>query len=74
MHIGKHIKAQFDRQPKSHNVQWLAEQLNCDRRNVYDIFTRASIDTGLLLRISRVLDYNFLSDLSSFYINHRDEI
>ena len=38
---------------------WLAQEICCDRTNVYKIFHRASIDTELLLRISNVLKRNF---------------
>ncbi len=64
MHIGKHIKEVFDRQPKGHTASWLADQLNCDRRNVYNIFSRAYIDTDTLTRISVALNHDFFLDLS----------
>ena len=55
--IGKLIQEELRAQNKS--VSWLSEQLNCDRRNVYDIFSRTYIDTGLLYRISLVLQKDF---------------
>ena len=55
--IGKLIQEELRAQNKS--VSWLSEQLNCDRRNVYDIFSRIYIDTGLLYRISLVLQKDF---------------
>ena len=57
MHIGKLIREQVEKQDKT--VVWLAEQLSCSRTNIYKIYERFSIDTGLLLRISKVLGYNF---------------
>ena len=57
MHIGKLIREQVEKQDKT--VVWLAEQLSCSRTNIYKIYERPSIDTGLLLRISKVLGYNF---------------
>ena len=45
-------------------VTWFAGQLNCDRRNVYDIFKRATIDTQLLIQISLILNHNFYEDLA----------
>lgn len=57
VHIGKLIKNELQRQGRS--VSWFAEQLYCDRTNVYDIFKRQSIDTELLVRISLILKYNF---------------
>lgn len=38
---------------------WFAGELSCSRTNVYKIFSKPSIDTGDLVRISRILDYNF---------------
>ena len=62
MHIGKLIREQVDSQGKS--VVWLANQLSCSRTNVYKIYERPSIDTGLLLRISLILHYNFFAPYS----------
>ncbi len=64
LHIGQRIKEVFDQQPKSHNIGWLAAQLNCRRANVYNIFGRSTIDTELLRRISIALNHDFFSDLS----------
>lgn len=58
------IKTELDRHPKAHTVTWFAAQLQCDRTNVYDIFRRQSIDTDLLMRISRILGHDFFLDLS----------
>jgi len=38
---------------------WLARQLPCSRANIYKIFSKKSIDTGELLRISKILGYDF---------------
>lgn len=62
MHIGKLIREQVDKQGKS--AVWLANQLSCSRTNIYKIYDRPSIDTGLLLRISLILDYNFFAPYS----------
>lgn len=64
-HVGKMIKTVFDKQTKEHTASWLAEQLHCDRTNVYKIFHRKTIDTGVLMRISQILDHNFFLDLSA---------
>lgn len=57
IHIGKEIEAELRRQERS--VSWFARNLYCERTNVYDIFKRRSLDTELLLRISRLLHRNF---------------
>lgn len=72
MHIGKAIREQFDKQPKKHTVTWFAKQLNCHRVNVYDIFSRRTIDIELLWRISTILDYNFFKKLSDDFDSSRD--
>ena len=62
IHIGELIKArlaQVERSPR-----WLAKKINCDRTNIYKIFQRPSIDTELLARISKALDYDFFLELS----------
>lgn len=67
MHIGKDIKKVFDNGPKTWTVTWFASQLNCDRRNIYHIFGRQSIDTELLMRISLIFNHNFFAILSQKY-------
>lgn len=64
MHIGHRIKEIFDTKPKTCTVTWLARRLCCDRRNIYNIFARPTIDTDLLRRLSRILDHNFFLDLA----------
>lgn len=46
------------------SVTWLAQQLPCDRSNIYDIFRRDDISTGLLMRISVLLEHDFFHELS----------
>lgn len=60
--IGKLIKAELERQERS--VTWLARHLACDRTNIYKIFSKRSIDTALLMRISEVLQHDFFADIS----------
>ena len=55
--IGKEIRAELRRQGRS--AVWLAEKLNCNRANIYNIFNRRTIDTELLERISLILQRNF---------------
>ena len=56
-HIGSVIKEELERQERT--VSWFARKLCCDRSNVYKIFKRTTIDTELLLRISKILNRNF---------------
>ncbi len=59
MHIGKLIKQKVEERHKT--VVWLARELSCHRSNVYKIYEKSSIDTDVLLRLSRILDYDFFS-------------
>lgn len=60
VHIGKNIERVLREQGRS--VSWFAQQICCERTNVYNIFHRASIDTDLLLRISKILSYDFFNE------------
>lgn len=57
--IGRIIEAELRRQERS--VAWFSRKLHCDRRNVYDIFSREYIDTGLLYRICTILGKDFFA-------------
>ncbi len=57
MHIGKLIKEQVHK--KKWSVSEFAQKINTNRNNVYNIFTRQSIDTQLLFTISTVLEDDF---------------
>ncbi len=67
MHIGCCIKEQLSKQGKT--TVWLAQQLGCHRTNLYKIYEKSTIDTGVLMRISRILDYNFFSLYSDAFEN-----
>ena len=70
--IGAQIRRVLEDMPKKYTVKWFAAQLNCDRRNVYDIFLRQSIDSELLWRISIILNHDFFKDLSGTLPIYRD--
>lgn len=55
--IGLLIKAKLRERKQS--VVWLAGQLRCSRTNVYKIFWKKSIDTDELMKISRILNFDF---------------
>ncbi len=58
-HIGKKIKTVFDK--KGLTVSEFARRINKSRENVYNIFKRETIDTGLLQKISDVLEHDFFA-------------
>ena len=57
LHIGQEIKEKIKEQGMT--VVGFSSRLSCTRANVYKIFEKKSIDTDLLLRISKILDYDF---------------
>lgn len=65
INIGERIKEVLDGMPKGYTVTWFADKLHCDRRNVYDIFQRPSIDTELLRRICLILNHDFFKEYSA---------
>lgn len=62
IHIGQFIKEVVVQ--KGVKVPWIAQQLGCHRNNVYLIFSRQWIDTGTLMKLSIILQYDFFAELS----------
>jgi len=58
IHIGSIIKKVLTE--KSMTITEFACKINRERTTVYDIFNRKSIDVELLIKISHVLDYDFI--------------
>lgn len=61
IHIGSIIKQKVLESPMT--IKEFADRINCDRTTVYDLFKRKSIDVEKLIRISHVLDYNFIEEV-----------
>lgn len=61
-HIGHKIEEVLRK--KRIPVVEFARDLNTTRNNIYNIFSRESIDTNLLEKIETILDYNFFEYLS----------
>lgn len=55
--IGEKIKEVFDN--RHMKLTDFADELGTVRQNVYRIFKKRHVDTGLLLKISQVLNHNF---------------
>jgi len=55
--IGQKIKEVFDN--RKMKLTDFADELGTVRQNVYRIFKKRHLDTGLLLKISQVLEHNF---------------
>ena len=60
IHIGKLIQAKMKEQGRT-NV-WLASQLPCSPNHIYKIYNSPSINTEMLVRISKILGYNFFEE------------
>ena len=65
--IGQKIKEVFEARHKK--LTEFADELGTVRQNVYRIFRKRHLDTGLLLKISQVLDYNFFQ----YYVESQPE-
>ncbi len=63
IHIGSKIKEVTGK--KGVNIADFSRRINTSRENVYGIFKRKTIDTGLLERISKVLEYDFFQYYTS---------
>ena len=62
IHFGKMIKDELSNQNLS--IAWFAEQMHCDRSNMYKILSRPNHDTDFIIRASRLLKHDFLLDAS----------
>lgn len=57
MHIGNILQQRLREDGKT--VVWLASELGCHRTNVYNLFSKYSIDTQLLQRLCVIMNFNF---------------
>lgn len=62
IHIGHLIRDELRRQ--GHTNQWLAEQLDIDRRTLQRLYNKPSIDTQQLFRISKILGVDLFKHYS----------
>lgn len=59
INIGMAIREELKRQERT--VAWFARKLSTSRMACYRIFESYSIDTYMLLKISKVLDFDFFA-------------
>lgn len=69
IHIGKLIKEVFDRADFI-SMKQFADELHCGTSNIYKIFAKHDISTEQLVRISRILRYNFFKHYSDAFKNN----
>lgn len=72
IHLGNMIKRELKAQGRS--VSWLARTIHMERSSIYKIFERNSLDVGLLIRISIVMDHDFFMDVSKKMRDHYGDI
>jgi len=61
IHVGEMIKQKV--KERGIKITDFAQAIHCNRNNVYSIYRRKSIDIELLLRISKVLQYDFINEI-----------
>ncbi|MDR0969929.1 MAG: helix-turn-helix domain-containing protein [Lentimicrobiaceae bacterium] len=61
IHIGEAIKLKV--QERGIRIAEFANAIHCNRTNIYSLFRRKSIDIDQLILISKVLEYDFISEL-----------
>jgi hypothetical protein len=71
IHIGEIISQKLKEEGRT--KKWLAKQVNCDQSNFCKILQKPSMDTGLLLHISLILQVNFFFYLSDYYAENQQE-
>ena len=64
VHIGRMIQQELMRQGRT--VTWFAKNLPCDRSNVYKMFHNESMDVSQLMRISKMLNFDFFKQCSDY--------
>lgn len=69
--IGQEIKRIVKK--RGMTVEELALALNVSKPNIFDIYRRESIDTGLLERLCKVLQYNFFKSFYQKYQSDEDK-
>ena len=57
IHIGHLVQAQLKADQRS--ASWLAREIGCTRNHVYKIFNKSSLDSDLIFRISKAMNFNF---------------
>ena len=66
LHIGQLIQEQLRKDQRS--VSWLAREIHCTRNNVYKVFNKPSLDSNLILKISKAMKFNFFQYYTAEFI------
>ena len=68
IYIGKLIQQKVEERHLTYSE--FARMIHCSRTTLYSLFNSKSIDTERLLHISRILGYDFISEV---YLKHSQE-
>ena len=71
IHIGQIIKQELQNQGRT--VAWLTKELNCSRSNVYKIFDKPTLDTAVLLQVSKILEVDFFQYYSDELLRQKSK-
>ena len=71
INIGRLIREKLEEQQQT--IVWFSKQLCCSRTNVYKILNKNSIDTNELMRISKILHFNFFEIYAKEFQNSEDD-
>ena len=66
IHIGHLIQEQLKVDQRS--VGWLAREIGCTRNHVYKIFSKFTLDSDLIFRISKAMNFNFFQYYTSAFL------
>lgn len=64
VHIGRLIRSKFEASGMTKKA--FADKIGLSVRHLYTLFEKDSVDTGLLQKISDVLNYNFFQAFSNY--------
>jgi DNA-binding phage protein len=66
IHIGHLIQEQLKVDQRS--VGWLAREIGCTRNHVYKIFSKSTLDSDLIFRISKAMNFNFFQYYTAAFL------
>ena len=67
IHIGHLIQAQLKTDKRS--VGWLSREIGCTHNHVYKIFNKSSLDSDLIFRISKAMNFNFFQYYTAAFLS-----
>ena len=68
IHIGHLIQTQLKADQRS--VGWLSREIGCTRNHVYKIFNKSSLDSDLIFRISKTMNFNFFQYYTAAFLEN----